>query len=1786
MQLESTFKALRDGLYRYYDTPFALRSGELEKDRRTLLDQDGVSWREPFVEPIRDWRSAPESIGEALAHAGAPDELAQLVSGGLMEGIPSLYFHQREMLKSAMDGRSSVVTAGTGSGKTEAFLLPILADFVRESADWTDPAPVGTDWWSGRGDWRPQRTEGPGRPAAMRALVLYPMNALVEDQLVRLRKALDGPAARQWMTEHRPGHRFYFGRYTGQTPVSGSRTSDTSRDRLRKELSLIDESARRAAQMEQGDPTKHAGISYYLPRLDGGEMRSRWDMQEAPPDLLITNYSMLNILLRRERDDKLFNATRDWLARDGSVFTLVIDELHMYRGTQGSEVAYLLRNLFDRLDLISRPEKLRILATSASLEGDRDKAFIEGFFAQSFDRFDTFTGEVEPLGDPPEELSAHADQLASAFEIPAESQGVLAGELGLKPAIAAACRDSDGRPAAQGVTTIGERLFPHADPDTRTHATYGALNAAGHAGMRLRGHLFFKTVVGMWACSNPECKPGQAESRRNIGTLYPQPRYRCDACGSRVLEFLYCETCGDVFLGGYAVPKPDAAAWELFPDSPDLEGIPERARLSKDPSTYLLYWPQRSTPAVGKSHGPQWDRGNYRFAFRPSRYAPLLGHVQNQRQHMTGWTFHVTPKPGTDEDSVALEKVSPLPVFCPSCGDNSERYKSGRNARPVEDRSRTRSSIRAMGMGFEKANQVLADELMRQMVDRRKLVLFSDNRLDAAKLSAGIETSHHRDLVRQLLYEAIADSSENGEKVDLAFARIRGENRSPDATVARRWLRTQEPEHADLIEDYVRDDLDDDADIEFAETIATRLRSSSTQLTSVATSVSEELLTLGVNPGGPEYDLAWFGLEDSRRPWRDVYRWESTPPRPLTQDELSDAGRALLEKIKEKSREEAVNSIYSGGGRDIESIGLAYTTLDPTAALVAPEGMDASTFAEAVAGTLRILGEHRRFVGMRDPEEAIPTYLRDWLIGVSEHCQVENHALVAAVQACLGDGLPKWLIEPTALWLAPAADEHWECPRCLRLHLHRAGGICTYCRATLEQRDNAGTSGDNYYAWLARDGGPAFRLHCEEMTGQTGRTESGRRQNAFQGIFLEDEIERVDTIDLLSVTTTMEAGVDIGSLRTVMMANMPPMRFNYQQRVGRAGRRDDPLALALTVCRGRSHDDYYFDHPDKITGEPPPAPYIDLTRPEILQRVLAIEALRKAFRSLGQEDATVELGSNVHGQFGTAGAWRTSAEASVRGWIDENPEPIDDCLKALLSHTGLADSWRELRAFVQGPLLDRVGELADAAAPDSDLSQALAEGGVLPMFGFPTRVRYLFHGHPRAYPWPPEATVGRDLEIAIGQFAPGSETPKDKAIHIAVGVAGWDSVGGRVRYDQNPLGPREKVLYCRYCLFLEPAQGPAPAACPFCGNVDPIFSVIDLAQPVGFRTDWKPRNYDGRFEWRPATSSGRLSPTAAKAVVVDENLEAQIGGEDRMYFVNDNGGAGFNLAPARNPAMNGLFSVDLKHDPAHQGLDIPDLAEEQVVNVALSSRQLTDTLRLSARDIPEALRLDPRSVVGKAILYSAGFLLRESAARLLDVQGRELRVGLWLEQRSDDDPRGWIFLADALENGAGYCTHLGKDNELAKLLASARSYLDELDNESKHSCDSSCYECLRSYENQAYHALLDWRLARDWIDLVQGQQLNLARWANTEEQVAKSFAQAFNGTAVEVLGGVWTCPARDRLIFVCHPLEDTREDWWSTRLAAAVDDAESQGLVPDGSTPECRPSFDLLRRPGAVFAGL
>src|SRR5205823_1348369 len=118
--------------------------------------------------------------------------------------------------------------------------------------------------------WTPQRTKEDGRPSGIRALVLYPMNALVEDQLVRMRRALDSDAARAWLDANRGGHRLFFGRYTGRTPVPGYPENKNAVQRLRRYLNETDRRSRRVA----GDERR-----YYVPRVDGAEMRSRWDMQ-------------------------------------------------------------------------------------------------------------------------------------------------------------------------------------------------------------------------------------------------------------------------------------------------------------------------------------------------------------------------------------------------------------------------------------------------------------------------------------------------------------------------------------------------------------------------------------------------------------------------------------------------------------------------------------------------------------------------------------------------------------------------------------------------------------------------------------------------------------------------------------------------------------------------------------------------------------------------------------------------------------------------------------------------------------------------------------------------------------------------------------------------------------------------------------------------------------------------------------------------------------------------------------------------------------------------------------------------------------------------------------------------------------------------------------------------------------------------------------------------------------------------------------------------------------------
>ena len=1201
------FDTLLDHYIRYYETPFSVRDEQISAERHQLLMDEGEVYREPWIEVLPSYRSSPRTVAESCERAGSPPELADFAVPGLLDEGLTLYSHQERALEAAQAGKHVVLTAPTGAGKTEAFLLPVLSSLLEESTGWqpnNTPHP-GWDWWESKdAPYVPQRHAERGRSAAVRALVLYPMNALVEDQLLRLRGVLDSNRARAWLDENRGGHRFYFGRYTGRTPLPGRRDGR----RLKDLRSILGAGAAIASQIAADESRR-----YFLPQLDGAEMRSRWDMQDHPPDLLITNYSMLNIMLMRDIEQGIFARTREWLDEDErNRFTIVADELHTYRGTPGTEIAFLLRNLLLRLGLHDAPERVRFLAASASAGGDQAgfRTFLSEFFACDSDRFEIVGGEVDQaIGDraslrsasaaltrlgaaastrgPDADLHEPVQEACEAAGLDATDPVALASALGVDGCITEACTGGDGRVTARSAAAIAEYLFDGERQDRRQALRgllwlMGATHGERTGAQTVRAHYFFRSVQGVWACSNPSCPEvetaGFAGPHRRVGKLYLQPQIRC-GCGSRVLDLLYCQTCGEAFLGGYRSSDPDEPfGYYLVPDLPNLDQLPEAATTERTAGRYALYWPRPEE--VPKDE--DWEREGYEFSFRRCRYDPRAGRVAIDPVAADGWLFHV----GTNGGNGTGREPPGLPIKCPHCDDS---WEVGQQFRPVEDPGRSRSPIRFMRTGFEKVGQVLSDSLMRELQGSgRKLVSFSDSRQDAAKIAAGLEKRHYQDTVRQLLAEAALSRNTDAEDIEAFEAFVRGDDRSPSGKERYQRFGSRFPVGAEALRAVLEGYASEDEEAKAAELRAS-LAGSLKSISGLRDEVEQGLLSLGTNPGGPDFSMQSYKAAGRRRSWTNLYDWSSTPPRPRAPGDFEEDDRRQLEEIRSNLLDELEYILFARARRDFESIGLGWVST--SAAGKASDGpLPPDLMNQAIDSAIRVLGDRQRFMGRRNRygEDNAPAPLRRFLGKVAETHRVDAAELIRAVAAGIEarNAASQFLLLADGLYLRPATGEAWVCGVCRYNHLHPSCGICTDCLSGLPADPVALDPAEDYYAYLATSAGGAFRLHAEELTGQTDWREAQARQARFQGVFLHGrEHPLVDEIDLLSVTTTMEVGVDIGALRAVLMANMPPLRFNYQQRVGRAGRRGEPVAAALTIARGRSHDDYYFQHPEQITGE-------------------------------------------------------------------------------------------------------------------------------------------------------------------------------------------------------------------------------------------------------------------------------------------------------------------------------------------------------------------------------------------------------------------------------------------------------------------------------------------------------------------------------------------------------------------------------------------------------------------------
>ena len=1709
-----------------------------------------------------------------------------------------------------------VITAGTGSGKTESFLLPVLASLLAESAAWKKNSPAAAaGWWSKEdSSFVPQRQSETGRSPGVRTLILYPMNALVDDQLQRMRRALDSPEARAWLDSQRGGHRFYFGRYTSRTPVSG-KPGKQKLKQLRRDL----QKASAIAAAVAGDTERR----YFVPQLDGAEMRSRWDMQAHAPDILITNYSMLNVMMLRPLEDVLFQQTREWLEEDSSnIFTVVVDELHMYRGTAGTEIALLLRNLLLRLGIADQPERCRFLAASASVGGESGEfdRFLEGFFAQPAGSFVKLTGEQALTPPKPGAMQAAGAALAragrslkqgdadaterelavAAVEAGAEGKGhgrelcrELCDSVGADGTLIDACRDHDGSVRARSASYLAGGLFGLVGEDglealrALLHAMEnshpGEPGQAARSGARpLRAHYFFRSMQGVWACSDPACKYAlrlegeEAAETRGVGRLFLNPQIRC-LCGARVLELLYCQNCGDVFLGGWRTEDPDnPAAWYLVGDLPALDQLPEAGLSERTADRYALYWPRPEAEPITKP----WTQGHGEFSymFAKAHYRPALGHLSGDQFEPTGWLYHT--------DAPEDRQPPALPIRCPRCGDDWEGSKD----RAPEDPGRSKSPIRFMRTGFEKVTQVISDALLREISAggaERKLVAFTDSRQDAAKLGAGMEKRHYEDTVRQLLASQLAQGSSAADDMRL-FGELLEGSQSAEAEAARDRFKAAYPEVSSAMM-AAKIGAASETELASIEQLRAQLESSAVGLAAARDVSEQSLLAIGTNPAGP--DLSHQTQRGQKDQWTSLFDFSASPPRARPPGQLSEPQRQWLSELRYDLLLQDLKLVFGARRRDFESTGIGWATVDPSLPLPA-EAEPWPWFQQAADSSLRILGglgrlaSNRWVKGADDP----PPALRHYLAAIAQKHGADAEALTSAVTRYIhaAGTVDQYIVDPEKLFLQPATASGWRCERCRQLHLHGSAGLCTDCGFELPVSPEPVIPGADYYAFLALHAGDAFRLHAEELTGQTDYEDAQSRQALFQGISLgKDEILTVDEIDLLSVTTTMEVGVDIGALRAVVLGNMPPMRFNYQQRVGRAGRRNYPLSAALTVCRGRSHDDYYFQNPDQITGEPPPAPYLDMRRAEILKRSLLAEVLRRAFKAT-VETHHVDAGDNIHGQFGRADEWAEGNEARVKEWIDGHADQVGEITKALLegAEPVLKSQHDEICNYVTGEAIADIRRVAeDTGNPARDLSEKLADAGLLPMFGFPTRVRDLFQYAPkRANPWPPRGIISRDASAAISLWSPGSEIVKDKAIHKVVGVVSYRPKGTLVDSDPDPLGPRRLIGHCGSCGTID-ASPDGNKTCPVC-SAPPRdasydgragYRTMTICQPLGYRTDFHRKDYREWFEWSPGGSRALM---AAEDLGAERVQNAVIGsGVSQIYAINDNAGRDWRFAPAKSG--DGWVCTDAVGPTPGPASAYDDETAELV---ALASLTSTDVLvaGVDLDTLPPGITVQPTTAAQRGAWYSLGFMLRAAAAQMLEVQTDEIQVGL-RALRVNHVLTAQVFLSDNLANGAGYCSHLGKPENFEELLARATSWAQSLEGHqnSGKSCDSACYDCLKDYRNMAFHGLLDWRLAADLIDLLTGDTFDPAvRWEGLARDAVQSFALEFSAEGGEA-GGMPFAAIGERHLLSVHPFESTDEEGFSEQIAEAVleiQDGGGEAVLTD--------HFDLLRRPAHVYGQL
>lgn len=1697
--IQSVIKGLGDDLRAYLEAQYHVRDESVLRERKLLLNDGTTIAQQPFLEATPAYVLADEYANLDLPPATKSllTTLSQIPNSGI---FPKPYGHQAVALKAFLKEQRDVLAAtGTGSGKTEIFLLSILGSLAEECA-------LGQ-----------KVTESTG----CRALILYPMNALVSDQLARMRRILGNTDVARLLQQQR-GRHVRFGMYTSRTPFPGEITSDLNksrcRDLIKKFYKPILENEDLLAELKARGKWPAKDIQRFFGN-DGGrwedrlktgtddvELLMRHEIQTTCPDILITNYSMLEYMMLRPIERSIFEQTAKWLENKGTFLTIVLDEAHMYRGATGAEVAFLLRRLFARLGI--KRDRVRFILTTASVGGTADDEAAARDFACDLTGLPrTKAPEISFIRGTPEKWSEPAaatqhqavalaqfsgGEFATQMHDAAKVAAML-NELGQKlgwssvssatPANDLFSLVSNFGPAKMLVTEVSGKalvldkvalkLFPDV-PDEAWRAqamdsllrlcNYARDNKTDKVFLPARLHLFFRGLSGLYACINPKCSEKRDPALASLlGRLYPEPRVAC-ACGARVFEILTHRDCGAVFLKGY-VPREPRPTFLWHEPTTGIGDESSGADLSLQEMELLV------TPEA--SHFPK------QAAWLHTTSGQIAWTEPEQKE---GWLLVYAP----DGSTKLTSEISHVFSTCPQCASRT-RNSPDEPSRIMDLRTK----------GEQPFGQLIKRQLFSQSADGsksadeypnqgRKVLIFSDGRQKAARLAKDIPDEVEADAFRELLARGYSQL-ETGrrerlplQKAYAPFIAACAEAKvSPFSGNDAHQVRTDVRQFKEI--------FDGDLETFMDEGLAHSPLAFQTQL----------------------YRQACGGLYSMRficAGWLAPIRRYLKP---------------LIDKYGEQKQE----AIYE----------IAQTWIHELASDTAIDKDFERRLREEIAGFNKPNWAHKG---------AFPRKIASALIaGGFNPAELERSLQDAFAHSQATDGESGYFLKPETLVLKIDLDHKWHrCRTCFTDSPYRLLGCCSRCGgADLIEFD---PNSDPYVQsrkgfWrnpvkAAHDGKTLPRLlSAEEHTAQLSHNEASsgwvkteEYELRFQDVLADPRNK--PAVDVLSCTTTMEVGIDIGSLVAVGLRNVPPQRENYQQRAGRAGRRGSAVSTVITYCQGGAHDNHYYSHVDEIASGPPRKLTVKVDNAKIARRHVRSFLLQEYFggrSGASSPDILSSLGTlqgffeeTAEGSLADFSQWikdeiAAGVGAKVTSWLGNQLEEVKDVTVWVIAEaqdfiaklSGLKPRAQEMIAREAG-----INEAERTKLLDFLLSEA-----ILPTYAFPTNLatfrveEWNAEIHKLVAKYAPQQAIAR----ALSEYAPGRLLTIDKGTYKSVAVTANVSLSEAQRARPLFTNPHRKpYVFCdqKHCCYVEDvgehnATTRENADCPLCGIGK--LRVVEMITPEVFLPEdgREVSSLDDEADYSYATPAQfpvPLHQSGDKQQLVgkmSENLEVFRRADAQLVVVNKGypeDQSGFYICDACGRAKLAKSGAPLPSHKTPYKVLATNRTNARIIRcdgdikgpVFLGHRFVTDLVILRIQIKPPLCQA-PRAMAAEYCalqdaLQTLADALPIAAGRMFDVDFTEFSAGYRLINQGGNGASiaAEIYMFDTLSGGAGYSERVGDSME--ELL---RDYVRKVlacDDECGEGCDRSCYRCLRHYYNQFYHSRLDRHLALDLLTLI------------------------------------------------------------------------------------------------------